>query len=95
MERGTSREREAAREQGESLERRRQMATRLLRGLAFVGIGTVLLLLVVAQRVCFATVRGAVSSCTPTTFGLAAAALLVVGVAALCYGVWTWWSMRR
>ena len=92
MERGTDREREALRERWAAMERDRELADRLVYGMALLGTGVLLLVLSVPAEACVHGdgVAGAVCTEVSGPAGVEAA-LVVLGVASLTGGSWLCW----
>ena len=92
MERGTDREREALRERWAAMERDRELADRLVYGMALLGTGVLLLVLSVPSEACIHGdgVAGAVCTGVSGPAGVEAA-LVVLGAASLTGGSWLCW----
>ncbi|PSQ47548.1 hypothetical protein BRD15_06985 [Halobacteriales archaeon SW_6_65_15] len=95
MEWGTDWEREAVRERWAAMERKRALLTRLLGGLILTGGGTILLLLGMAEDVCFTTAGGGVIECTQLTRPPVGLLLVLLGAVALGGGLWRCWTVLR
>ncbi len=92
MERGTDGEREALRERWTAMERERELADRLVYGVALVGIGVLFLVLSVPAVACVHGdgVAGTVCTAVSGPAGVEAA-LVILGVASLTGGSWLCW----
>ena len=94
MERGTDWELEALRERWDAMERDRELADRLVYGMALLGTGVLLLLLSVPARVCDHGDGVAGTICTAVEKPAVAEAILVIlGVATLVGGSWLCWRV--
>ena len=95
MEHGTDCELAAVRDRWEAMERRHRRANRLLRGLVGLLGGVVLVILGVANEVCFSTVRGGTTQCTTAVSQPGAVVVVVFGLALVVLGAQQGWTALR